>query len=66
MPLTGFTTFLDDCYLPLGTKLATEDLADWSHPSVYQVDPAAGICALDFDPVSPKMFFKYSIWVYDN
>ena len=46
--------------------LATEDLADWSHPSVYQVDPATGICAPDFDPVPPKMFFKYSIWVYDN
>ena len=120
VPLNGFTTFLDDCYLPLGTKpdadvngikadvryvfgivpsigpadlseplidimfntdgkpyvklpaivntegatvavLATEDLADWSHPSVYQVDPATGICAPDFDPAPPKMFFKYSI-----
>ena len=46
--------------------LATEDLADWTRATKYQVDPATGICAPDFDPVPPKMFFKYSIWVYDN
>ena len=46
--------------------LATEDLADWSHPSVCQVDPATGICAPDFDPVPPKMFFKYSIDIDGN
>jgi len=43
--------------------LATEDLADWTHAAKYQVDPATGICALDFDPAPPKMFFKYSIEV---
>lgn len=48
------------------TVLATEDLADWTRATKYQVDPATGICAPDFDPVPPKMFFKYSIDVDDN
>ena len=46
--------------------LATEDLTDWSNAVEYQVDPATGICAPDFDPVPPKMFFKYGIEVDDN
>ena len=48
------------------TVLATEDLVDWTRATKYQVDPATGICAPDFDPVPPKMFFKYSIDVDDN
>ena len=48
------------------TVLATEDLTDWDNAAEYPVDSATGICAPDFDPVPPKMFFKYSIDVDDN
>ena len=43
------------------TVLATEDLADWTNAAEYPVDPATGICVLDFNPAPSQMFFKYSL-----
>jgi hypothetical protein len=43
------------------TVLATEDLTDWDNAAEYPVDSATGICVLDFNPVPPQMFFKYSM-----
>lgn len=45
--------------------LATEDISDWSHAANYPVDPATGICAPDFYPVPPHMFFRFRLTVED-
>ena len=45
--------------------LATEDISDWSHATVYPVDPATGICAPDFDPIPSQMFFRFCLVIGD-
>ena len=45
--------------------LATEDISDWSHATVYPVDPATGICAPDFDPIPSQMFFRFCLDIAD-
>ena len=43
--------------------LASEDVTDWSHAEVVEVDLADGIYVPNVNPVPPKMFFRWRMHI---